>query len=103
MLKKRLHTDKMIESELLVNDLKRLFDENSIMEEQMGDTAVFVMEKYFLRNNNYASCTICMKQNETGTELILFSNGAGSGLWNITFGSTEDLMDGIENIIQKYL
>jgi hypothetical protein len=103
MKKKRLHTDKTIDAKLLGNALKKIVSEDNFMEEQMGDTSVFVLEKYYIRNGSFASCTVCMNQNETGTDLAIFSSGAGYGWFNISMGATENFLEKAEEVIQKYL
>ncbi|GEM_PF-6318486 len=103
MQKKRLHTDRKIEPKLLAEALKGMVSEGNFMEEQMGDTSIFVLERYYFRNGSFASCTVCMNQNDTGTDLAIFSSGAGDGWLNISMGATEDFLEKAEEVIQKYL
>ena len=68
-----------------------------------GNQAVlFSGEKYFFRNNSYASLNILFTEFDGVQTADIIGSGGGEGLFNISWFANSDLADSAEKILQKY-
>lgn len=62
---------------------------------------VVCMEKYFFRNDNYASVTVVFENINNGNRVTIVGYGGGDGVLNLSFGANYDyareVIDTIEN------
>lgn len=103
MEKERYTTTNRIRTEQLADSLKKLTSEECILVEKMENVDVIVLEKYYLRNGSYASCTICIDRQEASTEIVVICSGAGEGVLNMSWGATGHFLDKVGAVIQEYL
>lgn len=61
-----------------------------------------VFEKYYFRNNNYASLTIVISEFNGKLIAEIAATGGGEGLFNISWGANRDFGDQAANILMRY-
>ena len=68
-----------------------------------GNQAVlFSGEKYFFRNNSYASLNVMLTEFDGVQTADIVGSGGGEGLFNISWFANSDLADSAERILQKF-
>lgn len=69
--------------------------------EQVNQNMLIVAEKYFIRTNSAASCTMLFTKITDGYEVIVIISGSGQGILNFSYGVDEKYLNEIDGILMN--
>ena len=74
-----------------------------------SDSIVICMEKYFLRTDSYAACTVVLEILDDGTKATVVGFGGGERLWmageqfyNVSLGANASLAHEAASVLREY-
>ena len=62
---------------------------------------VVCLEKYYLRNHSYASLTVIIQNESSGSRATIFGSGGGEGFFNMSWGANSDFAVSAANALNK--
>ncbi|MDO5713237.1 MAG: DUF6054 family protein [Tissierellia bacterium] len=63
---------------------------------------MYVLEKYFWRNNTYSSLTLTLSQEEDDIKVTAIASGSGVGLLGFDWGADERAMHAVKQAINQW-
>ena len=87
ILKSRLNAE-------LVSESCQEFDKAAVI--------LLCFEKYYLRNNSYASLTILLTEDDAEQTAEIIGFGGGNGLFNISFGANSNFANTAVKILKEH-
>lgn len=84
--KKQIHLSEIRRKLCGVVDVEEVAKNETVVNDVVVWTLVY--EKFYLRNNSYASVVVVLTEYELEQTACIVASGAGSGMANFTFGAT---------------
>lgn len=95
------------EESRIFHELKDYFSDNAWEKEVIHcesegmETAVIVVERYFMRNNSTATATYTIVRERGKVQIIIVASGAGTGIFNFSLGAlTQIIIDAQEKLLE---
>lgn len=66
-----------------------------------GNAILLCFEKYFFRNNGFASLTVMLTEDENRQDATIVGFGGGSGILNFSYGANDEFAEDASGALKK--